>query len=94
MRSVEAFIMRSRGQPLSLLDLLPPPRIASIPLYLINMPEQILEIKSVGCSKTEGQPIFTDVNFTVNDGDIVVLQGKSGAGYVIYVPVRYTTTTA
>jgi len=44
------------------------------------MPEPILELRDVGCSKSPGQPIFAHVNFTVNDGDVIVLQGKSGSG--------------
>ena len=46
------------------------------------MPEAILELKDVGCSKSPGQPIFEHVDFTVHDQDVVVLQGKSGCGCV------------
>ena len=42
----------------------------------------LLELKKVGCYKQKGQPIFSDVNLQVNEGDIVVLQGKSGSGYI------------
>ncbi|OBZ69074.1 Mitochondrial import receptor subunit TOM40 [Grifola frondosa] len=42
--------------------------------------EPLLQLKSVGCDKSKGQPIFSQVSFAVNDGDVVVLQGKSGAG--------------
>ena len=48
------------------------------------MPDPLLEVKSVGCSKAKGQPIFTDANFVVNEGDIIILQGKSGAGCVTF----------
>lgn len=44
------------------------------------MPERILELKDVGCSKAPGQPIFEHVNFDVNERDVIVLQGKSGSG--------------
>ncbi|CCM02074.1 uncharacterized protein FIBRA_04151 [Fibroporia radiculosa] len=44
------------------------------------MAEALLEIKDVECTKPKGDRLFTNVNFTVNEGDIVVIQGKSGAG--------------
>ena len=48
---------------------------------LKNMPgPPIIEVKEVGCSKAKGQPIFSNVSFTVNEGDVVMLQGKSGSG--------------
>ncbi|KAH8117570.1 P-loop containing nucleoside triphosphate hydrolase protein [Phellopilus nigrolimitatus] len=40
----------------------------------------LLELRNLGCSLTNGIPIFRDVNFTVGKGDIIVLQGKSGCG--------------
>lgn len=42
--------------------------------------EALLELKDVACSKAPGQPIFTHVNLTVNEGDVIILQGKSGSG--------------
>lgn len=47
---------------------------------LKDMPGPVLEVKEVGCSKNKGQPIFSDVNFVVNEGDVIILQGKSGCG--------------
>ncbi|KAI0341770.1 P-loop containing nucleoside triphosphate hydrolase protein [Trametopsis cervina] len=47
---------------------------------MAEMQEPILELKDVGCSKAPGQPIFEHVNFAVNKGDVIVLQGKSGSG--------------
>lgn len=46
------------------------------------MPEQspILEVKDVGCYKAPGQPIFAHVNLTLNEGDVLILRGKSGSG--------------
>ena len=41
---------------------------------------QLLELKNLGCMKQKGQPIFNDVNLILNEGDILVLQGKSGSG--------------
>ncbi|KAI0780727.1 P-loop containing nucleoside triphosphate hydrolase protein [Trametes elegans] len=40
----------------------------------------LLELKDLSWYKQKGQPVFTNVNLTVNEGDIVVLQGKSGSG--------------
>lgn len=45
------------------------------------MPDTILQLKDVGCSKSPGQPIFEHANFEVNERDVIVLQGKSGSGY-------------
>ncbi|KAH9951894.1 P-loop containing nucleoside triphosphate hydrolase protein [Amylocystis lapponica] len=44
------------------------------------MSEVLLEVKNAGCSKGPSGPIFSNVNFTVNAGDIMVIQGKSGSG--------------
>ncbi|KAI0647249.1 P-loop containing nucleoside triphosphate hydrolase protein [Trametes meyenii] len=40
----------------------------------------LLELRNLAWYKQKGQPVFTDVNLQVNEGDLVVLQGKSGAG--------------
>lgn len=42
----------------------------------------LLELRNIGCYKQKGQPIFADVNLKVNEGEVVVLQGKSGSGSV------------
>ncbi|KAI0062265.1 P-loop containing nucleoside triphosphate hydrolase protein [Artomyces pyxidatus] len=44
------------------------------------MTTPLIAVKSISCSRPEGDPIFTNVSFTVNEGDIVVLQARSGAG--------------
>ena len=44
------------------------------------MSESLLQICNVGCFKDKATPIFSNVNFTVNSGDVVVVQGKSGSG--------------
>ncbi|KAL6305360.1 P-loop containing nucleoside triphosphate hydrolase protein [Sparassis latifolia] len=44
------------------------------------MGETLLEIRNVGCSKDLGEPIFSDVSFSVNQGDVLIIQGRSGAG--------------
>ena len=40
----------------------------------------ILELKNVAWYKEKGQPVFTDGSLALNEGDILVLQGKSGSG--------------
>jgi len=40
----------------------------------------ILELRNIKCSLEEGVNLFSNVNFSVNQGDIVVLQGRSGSG--------------
>ncbi|TFK42572.1 P-loop containing nucleoside triphosphate hydrolase protein [Crucibulum laeve] len=40
----------------------------------------LLELRNVSCSVEPGQPLFHDVNLSVNEGDILVLQGRSGCG--------------
>jgi len=40
----------------------------------------LLEIHNVECSLGKKEQIFHDVQFTVNEGDVVILQGKSGCG--------------
>ena len=41
----------------------------------------ILEVKDLAYAK-DGKPIISGITFTVNEGDVVVLRGVSGAGYV------------
>ena len=42
----------------------------------------LLQLTDLACNKQKGQPIFSGVNLTVNEGDILILQGKSGSGSV------------
>jgi ABC-type uncharacterized transport system ATPase subunit len=42
----------------------------------------MLEVQDLGYVKGNGQPILSGITFTVNEGDVVVLRGVSGAGYV------------
>ena len=51
----------------------------------------LLQLKGLACYKQKGQPIFTGVNLTVNEGEVLVLQGKSGCGYVDWSPARIET---
>jgi len=46
----------------------------------------LLAVKNLSCVWPEGDPMFENINFNVNEGDIVVLQARSGTGYV--APVR------
>ncbi|KAH9997265.1 P-loop containing nucleoside triphosphate hydrolase protein [Russula vinacea] len=40
----------------------------------------LLAVKNLACLRPEGDPIFVNVNFDVNEGDIVVLRARSGTG--------------
>jgi ABC-type transport system involved in cytochrome c biogenesis ATPase subunit len=40
----------------------------------------LLEIRNLACLKDQGSPVFSNLNFVINEGDIVVIQGKSGSG--------------
>lgn len=47
------------------------------------MPETLLSVRDLEWDKAPGQPVFDSVNFAVQEGDIVVLTGKSGSGCVL-----------
>jgi len=49
-----------------------------VPLTMTTAP--LLEVSNVAVYKAEGQPIISHVNFTVNQGDVVVIRGQSGSG--------------
>ncbi|KAI0302046.1 P-loop containing nucleoside triphosphate hydrolase protein [Russula brevipes] len=40
----------------------------------------LLAVKNLSCVRPEGDPIFVNVDFNVNEGDIVVLRARSGTG--------------
>ena len=42
----------------------------------------LLQVRDVSCAKDKDHIIFSKLSFDVNEGDVVVLQGKSGSGYV------------
>ncbi|KAF9005660.1 P-loop containing nucleoside triphosphate hydrolase protein [Cyathus striatus] len=44
------------------------------------MPSSLLELRQISCSMDSGQPVFHDVNLSVNESDILIIQGKSGSG--------------
>ncbi len=41
----------------------------------------LLEVHNLECSLGTKEHIFHHVHFTVNEGEVVILQGKSGCGY-------------
>jgi len=45
-----------------------------------QMTEPLLEVRDLACLKEKDIPIFSKLNFVVNAGDIVIIQGKSGSG--------------
>ncbi|KDQ60811.1 hypothetical protein JAAARDRAFT_204615 [Jaapia argillacea MUCL 33604] len=40
----------------------------------------LLELRSISCPRPEGAPIFHDISFSLNEGDILILRGRSGVG--------------
>ncbi|KAF8275008.1 P-loop containing nucleoside triphosphate hydrolase protein [Lactarius quietus] len=60
----------------------------------------LVTVKNLSCAGPEGDPIFVNVNFNVNEGDIIIVQARSGAGlyygtiefkgktHVQYIPQR------
>jgi ABC-type transport system involved in cytochrome bd biosynthesis fused ATPase/permease subunit len=40
----------------------------------------LIAVKNLACLRPEGDPIFVNVNFDVNEGDIVILRARSGTG--------------
>lgn len=49
------------------------------------MTETLLQVSDLTCLKEKGTHIFSKVNFEVNEGDIVIVQGKSGSGCAIHI---------
>lgn len=43
----------------------------------------LLQVRDVSCAKDKEHTIFNNLSFDVNEGDVVILQGKSGSGWVI-----------
>lgn len=48
-------------------------------LHLFRM-SALLEVKNLAYTKGNGQPVISGISFSVNEGDVVVLRGVSGAG--------------
>ncbi|KAH9079418.1 P-loop containing nucleoside triphosphate hydrolase protein [Lactarius deliciosus] len=40
----------------------------------------LVTVRNLSCIRPEGDPVFVDVNFDVNEGDIIIVQARSGAG--------------
>ena len=47
----------------------------------------LLAVKNLSCVWPEGGPMFENINFNVNEGDIIVLQARSGTGCVAFLAV-------
>ena len=45
----------------------------------------LLAVKNLSCVWPEGDPMFENVSFNVNEGDIIVLQARSGSGCVVSI---------
>jgi len=43
----------------------------------------LLAVKNLSCLRPEGDSIFLNVNFDVNEDDIIVIQAGSGTGSVV-----------
>ncbi|KAI6028425.1 P-loop containing nucleoside triphosphate hydrolase protein [Pisolithus orientalis] len=41
---------------------------------------RLLRVRDLSCARDKDHKIFSNLNFDVNEGDVVVLQGKSGVG--------------
>jgi hypothetical protein len=48
----------------------------------------LIAVKNVACLRPEGDPIFVNVSFEVNEGDIIILRARSGTGRVVFVRTR------
>jgi len=42
----------------------------------------LLQVRDVSCATDNDHTIFSKIDFDVNEGDVIILQGKSGSGYV------------
>ena len=51
------------------------------------MSEILLDVHNLAVYKAPGQPIITNVDFSVREHDVIILQGKSGSGYVTPTPI-------
>ena len=47
----------------------------------------LLAVKNLSCVWPEGDPMFENVNFSVNEGDIIILRARSGSGCVVSLSV-------
>jgi ABC-type uncharacterized transport system ATPase subunit len=60
--------------------------------HIINMAELLLEVRDLSCIKGKEDPIFSGLSFDLHAGDVLVLSGRSGAGFIAFeacpTPVR------
>ncbi|KAJ3827963.1 P-loop containing nucleoside triphosphate hydrolase protein [Lentinula raphanica] len=45
----------------------------------------LLSVRDLSCTTEEGTQIFSEVELTLNEGDVVVVQGKSGCGKTTFL---------
>jgi ABC-type transport system involved in cytochrome c biogenesis ATPase subunit len=50
---------------------------------------KLIEARNVACRKDKEHTIFSQLNFDVYERDVIVLQGKSGAGYINFLFLLY-----
>jgi ABC-type transport system involved in cytochrome bd biosynthesis fused ATPase/permease subunit len=48
--------------------------------YTMASPDILLEIRDLSCVKGDNQPIFSNLNFQIKEGEVIILHGRSGAG--------------
>jgi len=44
------------------------------------MSESLISVRNLSCNKSPGNPIFKDVSFDIDSGEVIILTGKSGSG--------------
>lgn len=61
---------------------------------MARISETLLDVRNLSCSLDRDTPLLHDVSFGVRQGDILILQGKSGCGYAsnreMTLPLRLT----
>lgn len=54
--------------------------------------ESLLNVSGLKCTLNKEQSIFHNVTFVVREGDVLILQGKSGSGYAFLVLLKHALT--
>lgn len=67
---------------------LPPSSSIHPPPIPTKMPPPLLSVKNLTIRRDDGtgSAIFHDVSFDVNEGDVVIIKGRSGAGQLPFLP--------
>jgi len=63
------------------------------PVAALKAMAPLIDVKNLACLRPEGDPVFVNVNFEVNEGDIIILRARSGTGSVVFVPTRLMLIT-